>query len=81
VHRSVAVQQEQCDALLVFFLLQINSLYMFQALLAHLQEALYVQQLVNCVHIVLAGCYQGLGVVCAAPPEDEQVVLEICTGC
>jgi hypothetical protein len=52
---------------------------MFQALLAQLREALHKQQLVYCMHIMLAGC-QPI-VIYAAAPEDEQVVLEICRGC
>jgi hypothetical protein len=32
---------------------------MFRALLAHLQEELYKQQLVYCVRIMPAVCYQG----------------------
>jgi hypothetical protein len=38
-----------------FNLLRIKSLYMFQALLAHLQEALHKRQLVYCV-CMSAGC-------------------------
>jgi hypothetical protein len=38
--------------------LRINSLYMFRALLTHLQEALYKQQLVYCVCVMFVGCYQ-----------------------
>jgi FtsH-binding integral membrane protein len=37
----------------VFSLLGINSLYMFRALFAHLQEALHKQHLVYCVHITV----------------------------
>jgi hypothetical protein len=51
---------------------------MFRALLAHLQEALH-KQLVYFVRIVSAGCYQGWSgtpTLVAAPPEDEQVLLE-----
>jgi hypothetical protein len=32
---------------------------MFQALLAHLQEALHKQQLVYCVRVMSVGCYHG----------------------
>jgi hypothetical protein len=49
MHRNISVQLDQKDALLVFGLLRINSLFMFGALLAHLQEALHKQQLVYCV--------------------------------
>jgi hypothetical protein len=64
---------------------------MFPALLANLQEALHNQQLVYCVRIMSAGCNQGSTptlvarnipiAVYATPPEDEQVVVETCTGC
>jgi hypothetical protein len=43
----------------VLSLLWIISLYMFRALLAHLQEVLHKQQLVYCMCIMSAGCYQG----------------------
>jgi hypothetical protein len=52
---------------------------MFRALLAQHQETLHKQQLVygarimSALHIPIA--------VYAAPPEDEQVVLETSTGC
>jgi hypothetical protein len=46
---------------------------MFLALFAHLQEALHKHQLVYCVRIMSASCYQGWSgtVVYVAPPEDE----------
>jgi hypothetical protein len=74
------------NAFFVFSLLCINSLYMLQALLAHLQEVLLQQQSVYCVCIMSAGCYQGWSstptlvaiVVYVVPPEDEQVVLKTC---
>jgi hypothetical protein len=65
---------------------------MFRAPLAHLQEALHKQQLVHYMSVISVGC-TNLGskqnkhvrniptVVCAAPPEDEQVVLETYRGC
>jgi hypothetical protein len=31
---------------------------MFRALLAHLQEALHIKQLVYCVRVMCVGCYQ-----------------------
>jgi hypothetical protein len=55
----------------LFSLLRIKFLYMFRALLAHPQEALNKRHLVYCVRVVS---------VCAAPPEDEQVMLETCRG-
>jgi hypothetical protein len=40
----------------LFSLLRIKGLYMFRALLAHLQEALYKQHLVYCVRVMSVGC-------------------------
>jgi hypothetical protein len=40
----------------LFNLLKINGLYMFQALLAHPQEALHKQRLVYCVRVMSVGC-------------------------
>jgi hypothetical protein len=40
----------------LFNLLRIKGLYMFRALLAHLQEALHNQHLVYCVRILSVGC-------------------------
>jgi hypothetical protein len=51
---------------------------MFRALLAHLQEAPHKQRLVYCMGVMFVGCYQSWSVVCAANPEDEQVMLETC---
>jgi hypothetical protein len=59
---------------------------MFRALLAHSQEALYKRHLVYCVRGMPAGCYQDRSGTeshfnpNAAPPEDEQVMLETCRG-
>jgi hypothetical protein len=39
-------------------LLRIKGIYMFRALLAHPQEALYKRQLVCCVRGMSVGCYQ-----------------------
>jgi hypothetical protein len=50
------------DALFVFNLLWINDLYMFRALLAHLQEALHKQQLVYFMRVMSSGCYQSWSV-------------------
>jgi hypothetical protein len=58
LHRDISVLQGQQDATFVISLLRINSLEMFRALLAHLQEALHKQQLVFCVCVMSAGCYQ-----------------------
>jgi hypothetical protein len=41
---------------LLFSLLRIKSLYMFQTLLAHTQELLHKQQLVYCVRVMSVGC-------------------------
>jgi hypothetical protein len=66
---------------------------MFQTLLSHLQEALHKQQLVHYMSVISVGCTNPGSkqqnqlvrnipiVVCAAPPEDEQLVLETCRGC
>jgi hypothetical protein len=43
---------------LSFNLLRVKGLYMFRALLAHSQGALYEQYLVYCVRIISVGCYQ-----------------------
>jgi hypothetical protein len=43
VHRKISVLLEQQHALFVFSLLRINSLCMFQALLAQHQEVMHVQ--------------------------------------
>jgi hypothetical protein len=48
---------------------------MFRALLAHPQEALHKGHLVYCVR-----ARNIPSAVCAAPPEDEQVMLETCRG-
>jgi hypothetical protein len=65
---------------------------MFRALLAHLQEALHKRHLVYCVCVMSVGCTNTgaanltqharniPSVVCAAPPEDEQVTLGTCRG-
>jgi hypothetical protein len=67
-----------------FSLLGIKSLYMFRALLAHLQEALHKRHFVYCMHIMPVGCGTVAvslpTAICAVPPEDEQVMLETCTG-
>jgi hypothetical protein len=44
---------------------------MFQALFAHYQEALHIQQLICFIQIV----------VYTVPPDEEQIVLETCQGC
>jgi hypothetical protein len=43
----------------LFSLLRIKGLYMFRALLAHLQEAIHKRQLVYCVRVMSVGCNQG----------------------
>jgi hypothetical protein len=70
----------------LFSLLRNKGLYIFRALLAHPQEMLHKRNLVYCVCVMSDGCYQGWSVtqfhsnpdVCAAPTEDEQVMLETC---
>jgi hypothetical protein len=72
-------------------LLRIKGLYMFRALFAHPQEALNKGHLVHCVRIMSVGCGTAAvkltlyarnvpNAVCAAPSEDEQVLLETCRG-
>jgi hypothetical protein len=61
---------------------------MFRELLAHPQEALHKRCLVYCARVMSVFCYQDwigtggniLHAACAAPPEDEQVMLETCRG-
>jgi hypothetical protein len=72
-----------------FNVLRIKGLYMFRALLAHLQEALHKRYLVYCLRRMSVGCaalqltlYSRNipNAVCAAYPEDEQVMFETCRG-
>jgi hypothetical protein len=67
---------------------------MFSTLLAHPRELLHKWHLVYCVHIMSVGCgtvalcHSQLilyacnipNAICVLPPEDEQVMLEICRG-
>jgi hypothetical protein len=72
----------------LFNLLLIKDVYMFRALLAHPQEALNKRHLVYCVRVTSVGCTRiGVelarnipSVVCVAPPENEQIMLETCRG-
>jgi hypothetical protein len=60
---------------------------MFRELHSHPQESLNKRHLVYCVRVFSVGCTrvkvelvpQTLH-ACEAPPEDEQVMLETCTG-
>jgi hypothetical protein len=90
VHHSISVQLKQRDVLL-FNLLRIMGLYMFRELFAYPQEGLHKQHLVYCVCVMSVGCTilaQPTDITrkkytkcrCVAPPEDEQVILEICRG-
>jgi hypothetical protein len=79
-----------------FTLLRIKSLYMFRALVAHLQEALNKRHSVYWVRIMSVGCgtvavepchsqltlyaHSIPSAVCAAIPEHEQAMLETCRG-
>jgi hypothetical protein len=49
---------------------------MFRAVLAHPQEALHNP---GSRQQTFYAC--NIRIICSAPPEDEQVVLEICAGC
>jgi hypothetical protein len=66
----------------LFNLLRVKGLYMFRALLAQPQVPLHKKHLVYCVRVMSVGCYQGCSsnpsAVCAAYPEDQQVMLQIC---
>jgi ferredoxin-like protein FixX len=89
VHRNIAVQQEQQDALIIFSLLRLIVFTCFQRLFAHHQEALYIQQLVCfvCVLCRLAASRGGMEfhshppirtqniplVLYTAPPDDELI--------
>jgi hypothetical protein len=53
----------------LFSLLRIKGLYMFRALLAHLQEALHKRHLVYCVRVVSVGCTRiGVELVSSSTP-------------
>jgi hypothetical protein len=56
-------------------LLRIKGVCMFRALLAHFQEVLHKRHLVYCKHARIIP-----SVVCVAPPEVDQVMLETCRG-
>jgi hypothetical protein len=61
-----------------FNLLRIKALYLFRILLAHPQEALHKGHLVSQPTDIIRTQYtKGR---CAAPPEDEQGMLETCVG-
>jgi hypothetical protein len=73
---------------ILFNLLRIKGHYVFRALLDHPQEVLQKQHLVHCVRVMSVGCTK-IGVknariipsaVCAASPEDVQVMLETYRG-
>jgi hypothetical protein len=70
----------------LFSLLRIKGLYMFRALLAHPQEALhngtwYIAFVLCQLAATKVGVERNIpSVVCGAPPEDEQVILETCRG-
>jgi hypothetical protein len=75
----------------LFSLLRIKGLYMFLALLAHLQELLHKRHSVYCVHVMSVGCTRMEAsasilvqptdiTACVVPPEDTQVMLETCRG-
>jgi hypothetical protein len=58
---------------------------MFPALLTHPQEALHKLHFVYCVRIMPVGCVtlyarSMQNAICAALPEDEQVIIETCRG-
>jgi hypothetical protein len=58
---------------------------MFRALLAHLQVVLHKQQLVYCMRIMSAGCYQGWSVysnpgtlVAASQQYEHSIPVDVC---
>jgi hypothetical protein len=56
---------------------------MFQALLAHPQEALYKRHFVYCMRVMSVGCIRNEvepSAACEAPPDGERVMLETCKG-
>jgi hypothetical protein len=53
---------------------------MFQALLAHPQEALHKRHLAYCVRVMSVGCTLVPSAACVVLPEDEQVMLDTCIG-
>jgi hypothetical protein len=63
-----------------FSLLRINRLYVFRELLAHPQEALHKGTVHMCYSQLTLYARNIPNAVCAAAPEDEQVMLETCTG-
>jgi hypothetical protein len=67
---------------LSFNLLRIKGFCMFRALLAHPLESLHKRHLVYCVSVgcgtVAVKLRNTPNAVCAATPEDEQVMLETC---
>jgi hypothetical protein len=81
VHHSISACRNQREVVL-FSLLRIKGLYVFRALLAHLQVALHKRHLVYCVCVMSVGCTRIevgrsiLNTVCKAPPEDEHIMLE-----
>jgi hypothetical protein len=53
-YTDISMLPKRCT--IFFQFISINSLYMFRALFAHLQEALYIQQLVYFLRVMSAGC-------------------------
>jgi hypothetical protein len=65
----------------LFNLLKIKGLYKFRALLADPQEALHKRHLSYCVRVMSVGCTKhARNMTSSGPPEDEQVMLETCSG-
>jgi hypothetical protein len=59
---------------ILFSLLRIKVLYMYRALLAHLQEALHKRHLVYCVHVMSVGCTR-IGVEFHSNPGSSPQIL------
>jgi hypothetical protein len=57
VHHNTSVQYSKTNVMhFLFNLLRINGLYMFRALLTHLQEALHKRNLAYCVRFISVRC-------------------------
>jgi hypothetical protein len=73
--------EELCNISIVmhflFNLLRIKGLYMFRALLAHLQEVLNKRDLVYCVRVMSVGCDQDCSGTGAANRHNTQAVYQM----
>jgi hypothetical protein len=65
----------------LFSLLRIKGLYMFQALLAHLQETLHKRHLVYCVHVMSVGCTRSSTPILVQPTDITHMQYTKCRLC